>query len=344
MSRVTDGVGRKPAGWRPPYPSWSSSFGDQSAPALFGYLGCQFDDGGPAAAAFRAWWSRAADLIDGPAHHEWASYGDAGGRRNIVVLCYWLDAAAHDRWWLHPEVGGWWGDHAREQEDAGYWREMNVVAPGRFETLFSSPNPAGLAVAGTGFIGEVNEHGYWGSMRDRLPASGHDAFSGSLAALAPASARIPAARRQLSLPQNLAMIRSGQDWRACGDAERGYYLRDVHPVLIEGMNFLRDNGEATGCLSCRFMTSDGEGYAGQVTFGAALFRDLADLEAWAEKHPTHVAIFGAFLGMVKAFNGALDLRLWHEVVIVDGPASTYEYINCTPATGALRWLAANDDA
>jgi aldoxime dehydratase len=217
-------------------------------------------------------------------------------------------------------------------------REINVIAPDKFETVFSSQHPVGMAVAGEGFTGEVENHAYWGSMRDRIPASAHDSFAGSLAAVVPAIAQTTSARRRLRLPENLAMIRSGQDWRACGAAEREYYLRDVHPVLIAGMDFLRGNSEESGCLSCRFMTSVDEGSSDQVTFGSALFRDLADLEVWAEKHPTHVAIFGAFLKMVRAFNGALDLRLWHEVIIVDGPTSIYEYLNCTPETGALRWL------
>jgi aldoxime dehydratase len=330
--------GRKPAGWKPPYPSWSGRFDKLTKPVIFGYIGCQYDKENLPVGAFQQWWARAAGLMDGPVHSEWASYSDTNGKHNLVALCYWLDMDAHDRWWQNADVGAWWADGAREQDGVGYWREINVVAPDKFETVFSSQNPVGLAQASDGFSGEVEDHGYWGSMRDRIPASAHDRFLGSLAAVRPAIPHTTSARRRLRLPENLAMIRSGQDWRECGPIEREYYLRDVHPVLMTGMDFLRDNSEASGCLSCRFMTSQDDGSRDQVTFGSALFKDLADLELWAEKHPTHVAIFGAFLKMVRTFNGVLDLRLWHEVIIVDGSASTYEYLNCNAETGALRWL------
>lgn len=331
-------VGRKPSGWTPPYSGWSGRFDKQTKPLVFGYLGCQYAQESQPVVEFRAWWARATKVADGPVHTEWASYRDASGQLNMVALCYWLDNEAHDRWWQHPQVGGWWTDEAREHDNVGYWREINVVAPNRFETMFSSQHPAGMTVAGQGLTDEVENHAYWGSMRDRIPASDHDAFTGSLTTAKPVIDQPTSGRHRLRLPANLAMIRSGQDWRSCGEAEREYYLRDVHPVMIAGMNFLRDNREESGCLSCRFMTSHDEDNSGQVTFGSAVFQDLADLEAWAEKHPTHVAIFGAFLKMVRAFKGVLDLQLWHEVVIVDGPRSIYEYLNCTPESGLLRWI------
>ncbi len=328
----------KPAGWVPPYPVWSGRFDGQTKPMVFGYIGCQYAEEGAPAAEFRRWWALASQATDGPIHFEWASYRDVGDRLNLVVLCYWLDVATYERWWVSPLVESWWTDAAREQDDAGYWREMNVVAPDKFETVFSSHNPMGVTVAADGFTDEIEEHAYWGSMRERIPASAYDGLIGSLAAVKPAAAGQTAARRRVQLTHNLAMIRSGQDWRACRDEERDYYLRKVHPVMMKGLLYLRDNSEETGCLSSRFMASLQGGCDDQVTFGSALFRELGDLEAWAKKHPTHLAIFGAFHTMVRKFDGALDLRLWHEVVIIDGPASTYEYVNCAPETGALRWL------
>lgn len=331
-------VSRKPSGWTPPYPGWSGKFDDQTKPVVFGYIGCQCDDES-GAEDFKQWWTKVAGYSDGPVHREWAACREASGKLSLVALCYWLDKDAYDRWWSDPEVSRWWTDDARSMDGVGYWREMNVVSPDKFETVFSSKNPVGIAAASSGFTGEVADHAYWGSMRDRIPASSNDGFIGSLGALTPLVTKSAGIRRRPRLPQNLAMIRSGQDWRVCAPLERAHYLKDVHPVLLKGMEFLQENPETTGCLSCRFMESKDDGSLDQVTFGSAIFRDLADLEFWAEKHPTHVAIFAAFLGMVRAFKGVLDLRLWHEVVIIDGSASTYEYVNCTPETGALRWLA-----
>lgn len=46
--------------------------------------------------------------------------------------------------------------------------------------------------------------------------------------------------------QNLAVIRSGQDWADTLPNERKLYLEAMHPVLIKGMDFLRDHGEEVG--------------------------------------------------------------------------------------------------
>lgn len=337
-------VPRRPQGWQPPFPAWSGKFDGLATPAIFGYIGCQSKtDGGregEQVAAFRQWWQRASEYPDGPVHVEAASYFDAEGRLHRVVLAYWLDADRYDRWWAQSVVSDWWLDPVREQETVGYWREINVVAPDRFETVFSSRNPTGIAAASDGFTDEIVDHAYWGAMRARIPASASDPLTGSIETLRrphldPATA---SSRVRLQLADNLAMIRSGQDWRACGADERAYYLDHVHGTLVRGMDYLRDNPEDSGCLSCRLMTSEDPATNRQVTFGTAVFRDLTALEQWAEFHPTHVTIFGTFLQMVKVFAGKLDLRLWHEVVIIDGPSSTYEYINCSEDTGVQRWL------
>ena len=52
-----------------------------------------------------------------------------------------------------------------------------VLRPGvaRYETLFSSlGRPEGVAVIAEGMSGEVQEHAYWGGMRDRIPLSQTD--------------------------------------------------------------------------------------------------------------------------------------------------------------------------
>ena len=42
----------------------------------------------------------------------------------------------------------------------------------RYETLFSSlGRPEGVAVLADGMSDEVQEHAYWGGMRDRIPLS-----------------------------------------------------------------------------------------------------------------------------------------------------------------------------
>ena len=50
------------------------------------------------------------------------------------------------------------------------------------------------------------------------------------------------------------MIRSGQEWTETEGRERDLYLKEMEPVLREGMNYLRDQGRPIGCYSNRCTT------------------------------------------------------------------------------------------
>ena len=59
-------------------------------------------------------------------------------------------------------------------------RFIEVLRPtvARHETLFSSlGRPEGVAAIAEGMSGEVQEHAYWGGMRDRIPLSQTDAMA-----------------------------------------------------------------------------------------------------------------------------------------------------------------------
>ncbi len=74
-----------------------------------------------------------------------------------------------------------------------------------------SPRPAvpeGVAVLADGMSGEIQEHAYWGGMRDRIPLSQTDAMSpGGEPRVIRDGARI-----RVVAHDNLCLIRSGQDW------------------------------------------------------------------------------------------------------------------------------------
>jgi len=84
---------------------------------------------------------------------------------------------------------------------------------------------------------------------------------------------------------------------------------------------------------------DAAGRPLEKTFGLSHWHSLSNLEAWAESHPTHLAIFGGFMRMVQELEFQLKLRLYHEVSILNVGEQEYEYINCHPATGMMRGLA-----
>jgi aldoxime dehydratase len=80
---------------------------------------------------------------------------------------------------------------------------------------------------------------------------------------------------------------------------------------------------------------DGIGAATEKTFGQAYFTSLGALEKWAEHHPTHLAIFGTFMHEMAPLGDAMQLRLWHEVMVLPAPAQSFEYVNCHDRTGLM---------
>jgi aldoxime dehydratase len=110
----------------------------------------------------------------------------------------------------------------------------------------------------------------------------------------------------------------------------------VRPKLVDGMTYLRDQGLPIGCFSCRYMqVLDGTGAATEKTFGQAYFSSLGALEHWAEHHPTHLAIFGTFMHEMAPLGDAMQLRLWHEVMVLPAQAQSFEYVNCHDRTGLM---------
>jgi len=140
----------------------------------------------------------------------------------------------------------------RESGPVGWFLEVLTPSADRLEVLYSTPD----GTEGVGHLQahlseqSVVEHAYWGSMRDRLPASQTEALTGPQGP--PAAVR--AGKRVRVAPRdNLSMIRSGQNWSQTEGHERSVYLEKVRPALIAGMAYLRDHGRDIGCYSCRFM-------------------------------------------------------------------------------------------
>jgi aldoxime dehydratase len=111
------------------------------------------------------------------------------------------------------------------------------------------------------------------------------------------------------------------------------------------LDFLRDAGLPVGCYANRYMRHiDAAGKPMEKTFGLSYWHSLADMERWAEAHPTHVEIFGAFMRIVQELNFDLKLRLYHEVAVLQAADQEYEYINCHPRTGLLNGVAVRADS
>jgi aldoxime dehydratase len=275
---------------------------------------------------------RAAQAYAQPPQDDLAFTVDEAGYETLVWASYWSDPQAYGQW--ERSVAGWWDSDERLQMPVGWFREIATPRAERFETLFSTPDrPEGVARLAESMSGEIREHGYWGSMRDRLPASQTDGLRAGAAAEAPALGK----RVSMGGFENLALIRSGQDWSDTQGEERQLYLQTIEPRLREGMDYLRDQGAAIGCLGNRYLVQvDADLKPLERSYGLSWWRDLERMERWSESHPTHVEIFGAFMRMVQRLEFRLALRLYHEVSVLRAEDQRFEYLNCHPATGLLR--------
>jgi aldoxime dehydratase len=324
---------RMPAGFETPYPTWMARYTDGAGPFVMAYFGVQQlallppDAMAPVEAMLAA--------KPAPGHWLRAQCHDSAGYDTRIAIAYWPDPQSFEAWREASGFDTWWRDPARETEPVG--RFLEVIAPplDRLEVMYTKPTQDD----GVGHLQShvsilpIVEHGYWGSMRDRIAASQVEALTApaSRTALHREGCRVTVAPHE-----NLCMIRSGQNWANTSGEERDLYLGQVRPTLISGMTFLRDEGLDIGCFSCRFMqVLDASGAPTESSFGQAYFSDIGALEAWAEHHPTHLAIFNTFLQTMAPLGGAMKTSLFHEVTALEPASQSFEYINCHPKTGLM---------
>ncbi len=316
--------------YQPPYPSFVARYKPAVSHVVMAYFGVQSRGAAsPAATQALARLARRFAAADGPSHWDRAQYVDQAGHSNVVSVAYWDDVARFDAW-FKPAREDWTG---RSEEGIGTFIEVLRPTVARHETLFSSlGRPEGVAVIADGMSGEVQEHAYWGGMRDRIPLSQTDAMTPSGQ---PELIR-DGARLRVRANDHLCLIRSGQDWSDTEDSERKLYLEDVEPVLREGMDFLRDEGATIGCYANRYMRVLGaDGLPSEKSYGQSWWKSLSALERWAESHPTHVRIFGAAMKYLSTLGPSARLRLYHEVTVAGADEQFFEYLNCHPGTGML---------
>ncbi len=167
-----------PDNWVPPVPAWSADLGDSSALAI-AYYGVQHHTSDTR--DFETAFALLRHGPDAPEHIERGRFDDLAGLVNEVFVCYWRVPGTYVRFAEQSAFARWLADDARLSSDVGVWVEAFRIPMTRFETLFSSQCPAGAArLTDNPMAGPIDEHGYWGGMRDRIPASNADELSSPL--------------------------------------------------------------------------------------------------------------------------------------------------------------------
>ena len=323
--------------FRPPYDCWSARADVSVEQVVMAYYGVQSKGDalkGKACTAFRQL-IETFKLPDGPGHYDLVHQVDGDGYDNMIAIAYWTNPETYKRWNGSPAIAGWWNSDDRLKEDIGYFREILSPRMEQFETIYGAKELEGVGVVmGSMSSDPIVEHGYWGSMRERFPLSQTDTIDPEGAVELKQGQPKQGGRVVMRGHKNLAVIRSGEDWSNTEGEEQRTWFEEIQPVLLEGMNFLRDDGLQVGCYCNRYVYHmDENGNLLDKGFGYSLWRSLAHLESWAESHHTHLRIFGTFMRLVQKLP---NLKLYHEVSVFDADAQHYEYINCHPNTGLMR--------
>lgn len=322
-----------PADFSPPVPAWSADWDGVAKSLTSAFFAVQ----GELTDSFLEWIDSA--LYGGesaPEQVERAQFVDRNGVKNNVYIAYWRDKG-YEQWWSNPKVSDWWSSDKRLSEGVGYWREHYVTAVDHIETSHSSDQSHGIANLADELDGPIDQVGYAGAARDRIPVSTTEDLHGPDTISTFSSKAANDGKRVMVIPPaKMSVIRSGQDWGHCEADEREFYLDQVHPTLVRGMNYLSENAEESRCLSMRLMENvDNNGQSINQTFGLGYALDIFAFENWAKSHPTHLEIFGTFMKHAQKFAEKMKLRLWHEVSVLAPSAGEFEYINCHSKTGLL---------
>jgi hypothetical protein len=335
-----------PTNYQPPFPAYIARWPERAKDLVLAIVGAQHESKPRDDSSAQKLISFVTSKVDGNKLGYWelASYTDNRDYYNEAVFAYWPNRNAYEKWAASSGFDAWWTSLNASNEPHGWFKEVFFPAIDHFETAFSN-NAAeeGASYMKDGMSGPIAEHVYWGSMRDRLPASQVDALKGDewhRNGISWTASEADTSKSRIRVPghHNLAIIRSGQDWGDTLPDERKLYLETMHPVLTKGMDFLRDNGQEVGCISNRFMTvvdSAPPAKSADKTFGLGYFDDLASLERWSKSHKTHIDIFSGFLKYTKELDHNISLKLFHEVMVVGKDQQEFEYVACHAGTGML---------
>jgi hypothetical protein len=335
---------RQPTNYRPPVPRWQLKLPVGIDQVFTIYTGIQRHTSDPQTwAAFADADREIEEWIRDvpPLAHESFIVEEGDDRPGCKVrVCYYTDVDDYDRGTQHLSLARIYQVLETSRESIGLWCEHFSTAVSRLETNYSGLDyrPGLGRILGTELV-EHSYSAYWGAARDRIPDSGHDMFMPPAEAVAAFPDPAPkglGCRYIGSNYENMVHIRSGQFWGKCEEPERNSYETRLEPALKKGLEYLWANPTFTGTAGLRFLRSrDDDGLPLKETCGAGFFRNLEDLERWAETHPSHKQIYLGAIKHAKTFGESRMMRTWHEVSVLKAGEAHFEYLNCQPRTGVM---------
>ncbi|KAF9880312.1 hypothetical protein CkaCkLH20_02266 [Colletotrichum karsti] len=341
---------RQPKNHKPPIPRWQLVLPKGVNRLFTAYIGVQphstklvgSNGVDEAVNAIRTW-------IDGdaerPLAHERFNHLDGDDTQDTNIwVCYWDDETKGKR---SLQRLGLSSIHSRlpvdDKHQIGLWTESFLTPISRLETNYSGLDYLpGLAKLPETSTAEHELSAYWGAARDRIPDSAHDLFEKDDAAQSTRPKIAPKGLGQHLVGQNynnMVHIRSGQFWENCGPEETESYEENLEPTLRNGLAYLWENREEGGAMGLRYIGNrDDSGKTKKETCGAGFFTDLHTLEEWAKRHRSHLAIYLGAIKHAKRFGNDRKFRTWHEVSVLKAGEASFEYINCLPKTGVIRFV------
>ncbi|WP_460065280.1 phenylacetaldoxime dehydratase family protein [Streptomyces sp. YKOK-I1] len=267
-------------------------------------------------------------------------YTDAYGYANATLMAYWFAPEEYTRWTGQEAVAAYWASRP-VSGPLGFYREAVTIPRDHIETLYTPHDPKEYDTPGIAQhvqVAPTRVHDYWGSARDRITASRTDELEGALYAYTPTTEETLGKRVSVTVPGNVCLIRTAQDWRRSTVFKDDYFAH-VDPVKDIGVDYLAVNPD-TGCLQTRKIREQALG--GEIIDRACTvgwFLSLEHLMTWSRGHRSHLEIYGAFFQMMQGKDGQpMDMSLWHEVSVIPEGGGSSEYVNCHNRTGFLTLL------
>lgn len=170
-----------PEGYRPPFPAYTARFPKSLDGLVMAIIGFQWPAKTPCPDESQndlLRFVRQRLGVATPQYWDLVSSLDKENYQNLAILAYWRSWDDFDLWMNQSGFNAFWRE-LMPGRLVGWFKEVFSPSADRFETVFSSNDTAeGVAHMRESISGQLQEHVYWGSMRDRLPASQTDALIG----------------------------------------------------------------------------------------------------------------------------------------------------------------------